>query len=200
MIVKICGLTRSQDIKICADAGVAWIGLNLWPQSKRHINIERAIELAALTRSLGMKAVALLVEPKHADVANVWASQAFDMLQLYQAPAVLPAALRWIEAMAVAPKTVPKPSPRRGDYALLETKVDGFGGQGQAFDWRLLQGLDLSTSLIGGGITPANVAVLLQNLQPMGIDVASGVESSPGLKDAEKIRTLMAAVNAASHR
>lgn len=198
MIVKICGLTRPQDVEACAAAGVAWIGLNLWPQSKRYVTLERAAELANLAQSLGMQAVGLLVQPTPADVANVWASNAFDLLQLYQAPSDLPVGLRWIEAMAVAPQNIPNPNARRGDYALLESQVTGFGGQGQTFDWALLVGLDLSASLIGGGVTPKNVGDLLGAVRPLGVDLASGVESAPGLKDGEKIRKLMTAVNAAN--
>lgn len=196
MVVKICGLTRLADVDACAAAGVDWLGFNLWPQSKRYVPTALAQDLARRGRMAGLKTVALLVKPSYDDIAATLKLGAFDMLQLYEAPNRLPVGLQWIESMPATDTAIPDPSKKRGDYSLVETKVDGFGGAGKSFDWRLLQALpSLDRTLIGGGITPENLPQLLQFVRPFGIDVASGVESAPGLKDVDKIRKLMAAVS-----
>lgn len=197
MIIKVCGITRAADVAAAAAAGVDWLGFNLWPQSKRFVTPELGRKLAAEARAAGLKAVALLVKPSATEVADLWYGGTYDMLQLYEAPATLPADLLWIRPYAVAANGEIQPPSRSATYDLIETKVEGHGGAGERFDWaRLSSYQPPRPTLVAGGITPDNVAELLRQFHPAGIDVASGVESAPGIKDAGKIRALVANVRA----
>lgn len=195
MIVKICGLTRPEDVDACGACGVDWIGLNLWPASKRYVGLDVAVDLAGRARAAGLSPVALLVKPTTAEVAETWAAGAFDRLQLYDAPADLPAGLPWIRCLTVGDRLPDDTEPTSAGWDLIETEVAGRGGAGQCFDWALLEDWrPARPTLIAGGLTPSNVVNLLRRVCPWGIDLASGVESAPGVKDPDKIRTLMEAV------
>lgn len=196
MIVKICGITREEDLAVCARYGVDWIGLNLWPGSKRHVPEGQAEELAGKARMVGLVPVAILVEADAETMAGVWRRGAFELLQLYEPAGEIPAGARRIRPIPVDPgEKLPEPPPDEAEYHLFEPRVPGYGGQGTSFDWGRLRATSLPRPyLVGGGIQPDNVDDLLRNANPDGIDVASGVETAPGVKDERQIRTLMEAV------
>lgn len=195
MIVKVCGITRGEDVDACAAHGVDWVGLNLWSGSKRFVSLDLAVELAGRARKAGVSPVALLVGASAAELADVWATGAFDRLQLYEPPAALPDGLPWIRCLKVRDRLPDPAEPSSAGWDLVETEVAGHGGAGLSFDWALLEGWrPARPTLIAGGLTPENVGELLRHVRPWGIDLASGVESAPGVKDRDKIRTLMAAV------
>jgi phosphoribosylanthranilate isomerase len=197
MIVKICGITRPEDIEICAEAGVDWLGINLWSGSRRHVSGPRAAALAAATRAAGMSPVALVVEASADEIARVWAEGCWDRLQIYGSPAGLPAGLPWIRPLKVQGALPDLAAPTAAGWDLVEADVPGHGGAGRRFDWSLLAGAAfVRPTLIAGGLGPENVAELLGVVQPWGIDLASGVEASPGVKDRAKVRTLMETVRA----
>lgn len=197
MLVKICGITRVEDVDVCADCGVDWIGLNLWPGSKRFVPREQALRLAERSRARGLSPVALLVGAAAADIAALAATEAFDRLQLYEPPTGLPTGLAWIRCLKVRDRLPDLAAPTDAAWDLIETDVAGHGGAGRRFDWSLLAAADFARpTLIAGGLGPENVGELLSVFQPWGIDLASGVESAPGVKDPAKVRTLMETVRA----
>lgn len=197
MIVKICGITRTEDIEICAEAGVDWLGINLWSGSRRHVPGHRAAELAAATRAAGMSPVALMVDASADEIVRVWAEGCWDRLQIYGSPAELPGDLPWIRPLKVQDALPDLAVPTTAGWDLVEADVPGHGGAGRRFDWSLLEDAAfVRPTLIAGGLGPDNVAELLTVLQPWGIDLASGVEASPGVKDRAKVRTLMETVRA----
>ncbi len=197
MLVKICGVTRVEDIEICAEAGVNWIGINLWPGSRRHVPGKRAAELAAATREAGMSPVALVVEANADAIARVWAQGCWDRLQIYGPAVTLPAGAAWIRPLKVRDALPELTAPTDAGWDLVEADVPGHGGAGQRFDWSLLAGAAfVRPTLVAGGLGPDNIAELLAVMRPWGIDLASGVEASPGVKDRAKVRTLMETVRA----
>jgi phosphoribosylanthranilate isomerase len=195
MIVKICGVRSSADVDAAAAAGADWVGLNLWRGSRRHVDLPTARRLAQRTRALGMVAVGLLVEPTAAAIARAWSGGAFDLLQVYNPRQAVPAGVRWIRCLSVTDQLPDLAAPTDASFDLVEAEVAGHGGQGIGFDWALLGSVAFARrTLVAGGIRPDNIDALLRVCRPFGIDVASGVESAPGVKDPDKMRALVTAV------
>lgn len=195
MIVKICGLRRHGDLELCAELGVDWVGINLWPGSKRYVEDPLATQLAIRARRLGLVPVALLVEASPEVLSETWRSGLWDWLQVYAPTGSVPSGIEWIRPRAVTDHLPSADDGAGAEVDLWETRVTGYGGAGRSFDWSLLAGAAPSRpTLVGGGIRPDNVSDLLRVWRPWGIDVASGSESAPGVKDRDKIRTLMEVV------
>ncbi|RMF17045.1 MAG: phosphoribosylanthranilate isomerase [Candidatus Dadabacteria bacterium] len=194
MIIKICGLTRIEDVDACAQAGADLVGFNMWPQSPRHIELGTARQLATAAQEAGLETVALLVAPDAETLRRVDADPLFDWVQPYRlAHGAKPVVSRWLEPRSVS-GTLPA-FDSDAHRVLVETAVPELGGSGKRFDWTLLAGQEaVGQVMVAGGIRPDNVADLLKIVQPWGIDVASGVEARPGLKDPVKIRTLIQTV------
>jgi phosphoribosylanthranilate isomerase len=201
--VKICGVTRVKDAVVCADAGATAIGLNFIPTSKRRVDEDTARRIvAAVGGRIGVVAVvaALPVAEMQALRDRVGA----EWLQLHgdEAPedlaAVLPNALKAVRIGDAA--DVRAARRYAGERLLADAKVAGeLGGTGAAFDWSLVRELARERAVIvAGGLSPDNVAEALRAVRPFGVDVASGVESAPGVKDADKVRAFVSAVRSAS--
>ena len=190
-LVKICGLTRPEDARLAVDLGATHVGAILAETSARRVSPETARELFAaagptVRHVLVFKgapvseAVRLALEIAAAHVALYDGSEEDALaaegagLTVYRVYSVS------AEARAL-PRFSPRPTPE--SPAVLDT---GGGGSGQAFPWRLLGRAAPDATFIAGGITPDNVAALLEH-RPYGLDVSSGVESSPGIKDPAKL-------------
>jgi phosphoribosylanthranilate isomerase len=198
--VKICGITRLEDALVCVEAGVDALGFNFWPGSKRHVQIERAREIAAALPS-GVLRVGVFVKASPEEVRKTVETVGLAAVQLHgdedpalysDAGAALWQVLRVTDRMPGAPSPV-------AAAVLLDAKVDGFGGAGRRFDWKLARaaahwGLPV---WIAGGLDPHNVGEALRLAGPSGVDVASGLESAPGIKDPARVRAFVAAVRAA---
>ena len=196
--VKICGITRVEDALACIQAGASAIGLNFIPSSRRRVDPATArrivdavgdrVETIAVVADLGEDELKKL----RADVGVRW-------LQLHgdEPPgvlsSVLPHAYKAVRIGSAADAALA--ASYAGERLLADAKVEGeLGGTGAVFDWSLVQGLARSRQLIlAGGLTPENVARAILAVDPWGVDVASGVESVPGIKDAAKVRAFIAA-------
>lgn len=206
--VKVCGLTRPEDMGVLAAAGVAYAGLNFFPPSPRCLlpAQARAIALAAPP---GLARVGLFVDPSDDLLEQVLAEVPLDMIQLHghEAPARVAEVrarhgLPVIKAVGVAgPEDLPAldAAARVADMVLVDAKPPRGaalpGGNGLAFDWRLVAGRRWPVPwLLAGGLTPANVAEAVRLTGARQVDVASGVESAPGIKEAAKIAAFVAAV------
>ncbi len=205
--VKICGLTKPQDMDVVADAGAAYAGLVFFAKSPRAVTPEqaRAIALAAPD---GLARVGLFVDADDALFDAVLAEAPLDMLQLHgkETPERL-AALRQryglplIKAVGVAgAEDLPKLTEYGGvaDMLLVDAKPpkDAVlpGGNGLTFDWRLIAGRRWPVPwMLAGGLTPENVAKAVALTGAPQVDVSSGVESAPGVKDPEMIRAFITA-------
>lgn len=192
--VKLCGITRLEDVALAAASGATHAGLIMVPDTPRAITGEQARPLAQAIRHVGMKAVGVF---RDADIDTI-AEIPLDAVQLHgsedqdmidQLRERLPPTTEiWAAGEVRAPA-------RRADRTLFDS---GSGGSGQPFDWSLIKGRDdLASSFLAGGITPAN-AVEAAQVGAYGLDVGSGVEASPGIKDPVKVRALFAALRPAS--
>jgi phosphoribosylanthranilate isomerase len=201
--VKICGITRLEDAQLCVEAGVDALGFNFWPGSKRYIQVERAREIAAALPS-GVLRVGVFVQASPEAVRETVKRVGLAAVQLHgdEDPALYSGVgvALW-QVLRVADRMPGAPSPA-ASAVLLDAKVAGFGGAGMRFDWKLARAAaDWALPVwIAGGLDPHNVGEALQLSGASGVDVASGVESAPGLKDPARVRAFIAAARAAEQR
>jgi phosphoribosylanthranilate isomerase len=199
--IKICGITREEDAWAAIEAGADALGFVFVPGTPRFIEPGRA---AAITRSLPpfVSRVGLFVNADPEHIRATVAEARLDTVQLHgdEPPEVglsLLGPVRVIQAFRVqGPETLQRlPDYRKSaDAWLLDAYVPGTaGGTGARFDWNLaVQARELGHPLIlAGGLKPENIAEAVRQVRPFAVDVSSGVESSPGQKDAEKIRELI---------
>jgi phosphoribosylanthranilate isomerase len=207
--IKICGVTRVVDAERAAAAGVELVGLNLWPRSKRYVTVDQAGVLAAAVRASGpARVVGVFVDASAAEIADAVARAQLDVVQLHGAET--PAELATIAAVAARPAWKAIAVAASDDVAdlaawpaeaiLLDTPTPGRGGSGTAFDWSLARAAVVCDRarriVLAGGLTADNVARAIAEVGPWAVDVASGVEASPGVKDAGKLAAFVAAVRA----
>jgi phosphoribosylanthranilate isomerase len=207
LTVKVCGVTREDDAHRIAAAGVDWIGLNFWPGSKRVVDTARGRALAAAARAgnPAVVVVGVFVDEDPDRIAAIAGEVGLDRLQLHgdEGPAAC-AALgpRAFKAVAIAAAAdLVRAAAYPGALVLLDTPSAGRGGAGVAFDWSIAR--DAATIagkqiLLAGGLHPDNVAAAVRAVRPWGVDVASGVESAPGVKDLERAHAVGAAARAAA--
>jgi phosphoribosylanthranilate isomerase len=210
--IKICGLTREQDVDAVIAAGADAVGFVLYDKSPRHVTPQRAAELARRLPPF-MTPVLLLVNASPAEVQAARTGVPHAILQFHgdETPAqcqTLAGSWPYLRAARI-------PLGEAGrdfdlvKYAqqysaaqaiLLDAHVDGFGGGGKSFEWSHLPPSVDAHLVLSGGLTPANVADGIRQLRPrcksLAVDVSSGVEASKGLKDAGKIHQFVAAVRA----
>jgi phosphoribosylanthranilate isomerase len=195
--VKVCGITRPEDAELAVELGAWALGFILWPGSARHVDPALA---AGIARGMRRRAqlVGVFVNQPLDDVARAASDLGLTHVQLHgdEGPSFCAAVgqrtgCRVIKAVRVR---------SRADVASAERfhidlhLFDG-PGSGRTWDWRLIETRRTRTPLLlAGGLTPENVAEGIAAVRPWGVDVASGVESAPGVKDPEKLRAFMAAV------
>ena len=197
--VKVCGLTDPQDAALAAGRGASYAGLIMVPGTPRAVDAERAQAIAA---AAGIPVVGVFRNSRLEEVAGAAAALGLHAVQLHgdEDDAYI-AALRarlpaTTEIWAVGPVGRDLPEPRAGaDRTLFDTKVNGrSGGTGTAFDWgRVTRRSDLSKGLIAGGLKPSNAREAAR-VGAFALDVSSGVEASPGKKDAGKLEAFFEAL------
>ncbi|MHA6264476.1 phosphoribosylanthranilate isomerase [Arenibacterium sp. CAU 1754] len=205
--VKFCGLSRPEDIAAAVDAGARYVGFVFFPKSPRNISLEQAADLARQVPT-GICKVALTVDADDAFLDRLLDEVPLDMLQLHghETPErVAEVKSRYglpvMKAVGVADKgDLPELEKhlKVADQILVDAKppkdADLPGGNGLAFDWRLIAGRRWPVPwMLAGGLTPENVATAIQMTGARQVDVSSGVESAPGVKDAAKMRAFIAA-------
>ncbi len=209
--VKICGLTAAEHVAAAVDAGAAYLGFVFFPKSPRNVTVETAAALASRVPA-GIAKVGLVVNPTDADLDRLLAAVPLDMLQLHgsetpERVAAIRAAtgLPVMKAVGIANAEDLAKIDLYSDVAdqiLVDAKppknADLPGGNGLSFDWRLLAGRRYWRKpwMLAGGLTPRNVAEAVRMTGAAQVDVSSGVESAPGVKDAERIRAFLAALDA----
>ena len=210
--VKICGLTRPEDVVATAEAGASYAGFVFFPKSPRHVSVSQARELA-LTAPVGLAKVGLVVNAEDALLDEILEQVPLDMLQLHGRESVDRVAeirsrygLPVMKAVGVASEA---DLPALLDYGkvadqiLVDAKAPKGaalpGGNGLAFDWRLIAGRRWPCPwMLAGGLTPANVGQAIAMTGARQVDVSSGVESEPGVKDAARISAFLQAVSDAA--
>lgn len=209
--VKICGLTRPEDLCAVAEAGARYAGLVFFAKSPRNLSLESARALA-LAAPAGLAKAALTVDADDSFLDALLAEVPLDMLQLHGHES--PARVAEIKARTGLPVMKAVGIAAEEDLAAIDTYstvadqllIDAKppkdaalpGGNGLAFDWRLLQGRKYWTRpwMLAGGLTPETVAEAMRLTGARQVDVSSGVEDAPGLKSAAKIATFCAAAAA----
>ena len=202
--LKVCGVTRRDDALDLVRLGVDAIGANFWPQSKRHIAPRDAAWLGEISGRI--LRVGVFVNQPVEDSLKLWHDGLIDVIQLHgdEGPAhrdaLAAASAPFFQALAITPEGKPTSAIPAGATAiLLDAHAPGiYGGTGQVIDWsaaRALRDAHPETSVIlAGGITPENAAAAAAAVKPAAIDVASGAESAPGIKDMEKVANLLQAI------
>ena len=219
--IKICGLTREQDVDAAVAAGVDAIGFVRYPRSARLVSIDRAVELARRLPPF-VTPVLLYVNEAPDQVEQDMARLACAMPQFHGdeteaycqaacghgARAYLRAARIPLGVEAASFDLVKYASSYQSAHAiLLDALVEGFGGSGKTFNWSLLPPSVNCHLVLSGGLTPANVTDGVLQVRPWAVDVSSGVEQDGpdgqpqrGIKDAAKIHQFVAAVRAADEQ
>ena len=209
--IKICGLSTPETLEAALAAGAEMIGLNFHPKSPRYVTPQRAAELAAQARGrTGI--VALVVDYAPEQAAELARIVRPDWMQLHgkETPEQV-AAIRAATGLPVMKALGVATAADLDQVALYRSVADRIlldakppkdaaypGGHGRPFDWGLLAGLDPAFRfMLSGGLDPANVADAIRIAQPAGVDVSSGVESAPGVKDVGKIAEFVSAARAA---
>lgn len=207
--VKICGLKEPGHVTAAADAGAAYLGFNFFPKSPRYVDVQtaRALMLAAPP---GVAKVALVVDATDAELDAITGGTPADLIQLHGRED--PARVAEIKARYGLPVMKVVGVAGRPDLDavdLFQSVADQImvdakppkgavlpGGNGIAFDWSLLLGRVWRRPwMLAGGLTPENVASAIRATNARQVDVSSGVESAPGVKDPDRIRAFCAAAS-----
>ncbi len=201
--VKICGITRVEDALAAVHAGADAIGLVFYAQSPRAVTAEQARAICAALPPF-ISTVGLFVDAEATAVKSVLQQVPLDLLQFHgietpeycqQFARPFLKALRMREAIDVAAVRAEFHAARA---LLLDTYRPGVpGGTGTAFDWQRVPRALSAQIVLAGGLNPLNVAAAIQQARPYAVDVSGGVESAPGIKDAQQIHEFIAAVSRA---
>jgi phosphoribosylanthranilate isomerase len=210
LIVKICGLSTRETLDVALDAGADMVGFVFFSPSPRHLSLETARDLGKMAKNRASK-VALTVDADDATLANIVEALQPDILQLHGRETV--ARLRDIRQKfglpvmkAIAVETAADLAALPGyaavaDRILFDARAPKQatrpGGLGAVFDWHVLEHLELKLPfMVSGGLTAANVAEAVRVTRAGGVDVSSGVERTPGVKDPDMIRAFIRAARA----
>ncbi len=200
--IKICGLTRPEDVVKAIAAGADALGLVFYPPSPRFVDLDRAAALARLVppfvTTVGLfvnaepqvvretlEAVPLHLLQFHGDEDEAYSRQ-FD--RPYVKAARMKPGVDLLQYVSAFPSV---------QAILLDAFVDGYGGGGKVFDWNLVPPSLPKPVILSGGLDAGNVGEAIVRLRPAAVDVSSGVEADKGIKDAEKIHAFVSAVRAA---
>lgn len=194
--VKVCGVTRAEDLEACRAAGIDYVGFNFSPRSPRRLEstISSALrEAAAFAKGV----VAVFAGNDPAEVLEVASAVRPDVLQLTDPPGEARAwPLPVWQTVRVGRDDLGAAARWPGEAFLFDSAVGGLsGGTGRTFDWRLLDDVPRNRPwILAGGLTPENVGEAVRRVGPDAVDVASGVESAPGIKDGARIESFVRAV------
>jgi len=200
--VKICGLKRLEDALLAVELGADALGFVFYPKSPRYVTPEEVLKIISKLPPF-VTTVGVFVNETRETVAKILEITGLDLVQFHgDEPPSLCASFfpRSLKAFRVkSPEDLEQIKDYQGTVRaiLLDTFVKGLpGGTGQTFDWELAvvaQKYDIPI-ILAGGLNPENVALAMEKVRPFGLDLSSGVEKSPGLKDPSKMRALFKAL------
>lgn len=202
--VKICGITNSIDALAAIDCGADALGFNLVPRSKRYIDIDSAAHWIGELPGRVVR-VAILADPTFEEAIRIAKLPFIDLLQLHggESPAfcqrMAKRGIQFAKAIPVSDKTTEQDLLLFGTSTIvLDSISEGrFGGTGQTFSWAKARQIVRSSQnlsiILAGGLTSENVGAAVAEVRPFGVDVTSGVESSSGQKDHERMRAFVQA-------
>lgn len=191
--VKVCGLTRREDVRLCCELGADAVGFVLVSKSPRYLSLRRAAELARETHGL-TQSVALLMNPSTAEVSQVIADVRPSMLQFHGSESGAfcdQFEYPYLKAISHHHAGSTLDAYTHAQAFIIDSHQPGQpGGSGKTFDWQTIPGTIDRPWLLAGGIGPHNVADAIAAVGPYGVDMASAVESEPGIKDADLLKKL----------
>ena len=210
--IKLCGLTRAQDVQLAVELGADALGFVFYPPSPRAVDAKQAAQLLALLPPF-VSAVGLFVNASAAEVRQTLAIAPISILQFHgdetleQCCAIAQEVQRpFLRALRV------KPDMKSADLLecdqqyrsaspyfsglLLDTWVDSYGGSGKVFDWSLIPAELAHQAVLSGGLNVQNVTEAVVSVRPFAVDVSSGIESAKGIKDAALMHAFVSAVRA----
>jgi phosphoribosylanthranilate isomerase len=207
--IKMCGTTNIGDAREAVSTGVDALGFIFVAKSPRNISVEKAKEIVACLPPF-VDLVGVFIDRDMQEIVEIVREVGLSYVQLHGAEdsgycrqvARMSAPCKVIKAFRIGPES------READFAAYNDVVRGFlldtyvkgqaGGTGQTFDWRLIEGLNLQRPLIlAGGLQPENILEAIRIVRPFAVDVNSGVEISPGIKDHTKLHQLVTQVRLA---
>ena len=192
--IKFCGMTREQDVDQAIELGVDAVGLIFWDKSPRHLPLGRAARLVALLPDR-ITPVGVFVHPTANDLREAVERTGIRVAQIHgvSAPFLPPADCeRWI---ARSLDHLGVGIPENMTVVLDAHDPELHGGTGRAIDWQRAAPIAAQRRvLLAGGLTPANVSGAIRRVRPYGVDVASGIEDAPGVKNPDAMRAFVAAV------
>ena len=201
--IKICGLTRVEDVQAAVEAGADAIGF-VFTASPRRISIDKAIELSAYVPG-GVLRVGLFLDQDRSEIERVTGSVPLDILQFHGNETEQECnrfKLPWLKAVAMENAESVKQAEQNFPGAaglLLDSHSKGKrGGSGKSFDWSLSRSIEKPVWL-AGGLNADNVTRAIQTVRPYAVDVSSGVESEPGIKDPTRLKAFVQAVRQAEN-
>lgn len=198
--IKICGIKTVDDALAAMDAGADMLGFNFYPKSPRYIGVGQCRDVMSVMRKYGqITYVGVFVNASVAEIRATMETAALTLAQLHgDETSEMMRSLdgRAFKAFRGVPDRLNGFAREEAPALLVDASVKGaYGGTGMTADWKstaeLAKHLPL---LLAGGLTPENVAHAVRQVRPWGVDVASGVESSPGVKDAAKMKAFVQAV------
>lgn len=199
--VKVCGVTRPEDAAAAVAAGADAIGLNFVAESPRRLTLERARDIAAAIPPFVLR-VGIFANADPGEVGRLAQAIGLDAAQLHGEETPAEAArmpISWYKAHRVDAGFAPGSIAAYGrPIALLDAAGPARGGTGRTFDWEVARrAAPVAKIILAGGLTPENVGAAIAAADPWAVDVNSGIESSPGVKDAALLARFFAAVAAA---
>ena len=211
--IKICGLTRLEDVQAAVAAGADALGFVFYPPSPRYVTPEQAAKLIAAVPPF-VSTVGLFVNASVAEVAAVTRTAPLAMLQFHgdesaQHSAALAAAAQcpFMQVFRVKPATsgadlleyerLYRAASKFFSSLLLDTFIDAYGGAGKVFDWSLIPKELAPRVVLSGGLNAQNAIDAVVFVRPCAVDISSGVEASKGIKDAHKMAAFTDAIRAA---
>jgi phosphoribosylanthranilate isomerase len=201
--MKICGITNVSDARAAIDAGADALGFNSFPGSKRYLPVTEAGWIAELPAEIVK--VAVLVNPSWEEANAIAALPFIDALQLHGSESpdfcrrLAERGIQFAKAIPMMAGHVPGDPPSFSTRTvILDSSTAGeFGGSGRTFPWesarKFVEANPDLRIILAGGLTPENVASAVEIVRPFGVDVTTGVESSPGRKDHGLLRSFIAA-------
>ncbi len=204
--IKICGIKTVTDARAAMDAGADLIGFNFYPKSPRYVEVGLCRGIMSTMRNFGghVQYVGVFVNASAAEICATMETCGFNLAQLHgdESPDMLQELDgRGFKAFRGVPENINNFVRKKAPAFLLDASVKGvYGGSGVTADWSMATELARKYPLLlAGGLTPENVADAVRQVRPWGVDVASGVESEPGRKDAVKMAAFVRAVKTIDH-
>jgi phosphoribosylanthranilate isomerase len=201
--VKVCGITSLLDAEKALEFGADWLGFNFYSPSPRCVTPQAARAILACLPESSCNVALFVNEPRHQVLEAIGNNEvaehrpAYSYLQFHGEESA--AYCRgWDLKVIKALRMQGKPSLRQmeqfpAEFFLLDSWSGGYGGSGATFPWEWLEGVNTENLILSGGLTLANVSEAIRRVRPYGVDVCSGVEARPGIKDHGKLKEFIVA-------